>query len=406
MYKINLENLETKSYKNIPELNNKRVIVRSCLNVTVNEFGEMFDPTRFDESLPLIKELALTAKSVIVTAHLGRPKERTSNTSLWNVSQRLQEELRSSGITLKLINDLDPASIEQIQRQDNKNGKVLFLLENIRYFPGEESKDPIERSNFAAQLASLADVYVNDAFPDYREAASTYDIAKLLPSYIGPVFSKEVKAIAKFNNPDKPFIAVVGGAKLSEKLDALNALGELADKILIGGAMAYTLLKAKGIEIGKSLFEPDKLEVAKEILAKYGSKLVLPVDHLVAGEFAEDSSYEFTINQEVPVDKIAIDIGWETIKLFKAEVSNARSILWNGPMGVFEWAHSAVGTEEVGGAIVNNSGAFKFAGGGDSIAAINKFQLKGFDHISTGGGAMLALLSYDTFPTLDVILNS
>lgn len=406
MYQVNLTKLSQKSYKNIPNINTQRVIIRSCLNVTVNDEGRMIEDTRFHESMPLIKEMALSAKSVIITAHLGRPKERTKDTSFWDVAERMERELSADSIKVKLISDLNADSIIEIQNHDNSNGKVVFLIENIRYFPSEESKDISERETFAKTLASLADVFINDAFADYREAASTYDIAKFLPSFVGPVFFNEIQAVSKFNNPQKPFIAILGGAKLSEKLDALNSLGEIADKILIGGAMAYTLLKAKGLTIGNSLVEEDKLDVAKEILKKYESKLLLPIDHLVAEEFKEDSVYTYISEQNIPEGKIAIDLGWESIKAYKAEIDAAKSILWNGPMGVFEWAHSGIGTQEIGTAIINNSEAFKFAGGGDSIAAINKYQLKGFDHISTGGGAMLAFLAYDKFPTLDIILKN
>jgi len=227
-----------------------------------------------------------------------------------------------------------------------------------------------------------------------------------LPSYLGPVFVREVEAMSNFANPKRPFLAILGGAKLSEKLDALNALAQSADKVIIGGAMAYTLLLSDGVHIGKSLVEADKLEIAKEILAKYRDKLILPVDHVVASEFSSDSEVSTIPAVNIPEDRIAVDIGPETQRLFVNEIKQAKSILWNGPMGVFEWEQTAQGTRKVGQAIVDNKDAYKFAGGGDSIAAINKFDLTGFDHISTGGGAMLAFLSYDTFPTLDIILNN
>jgi phosphoglycerate kinase len=197
---------------------------------------------------------------------------------------------------------------------------------------------------------------------------------------------------------------VLGGSKLSEKLDVLSSLGEQADKILVGGAMAYTLLKAKGIEVGNSLIEADKLDVAKEIVVKYGTKLILPVDHLVADTFNEYSSYEYIDNENVPEDNLAIDIGKKSIELFINEIKTAKTILWNGPIGVFEWAQSAAATKEIGQAISETS-AYKVLGGGDTITAVNKFKLTGFDHICTGGGAMLAFLSNEKFPTLDVILK-
>ena len=384
------------SYLNIQDIENKIVIVRSCLNVAVDKDGVMTDATRFYESLPLIKELASKAKKVIVTAHLGRPEKKEKALSFWNVTEKLREELEEDRIEVKLVDTVKDAKASKAK---------VTVLDNIRFFPGEESKDLDARMKFAKELSGLADVFINDAFADYRESASTYDIATLLPSYLGPVFIKEVESLSKFSAPENPFVAVLGGAKLSEKLDALNALVEIADKVIVGGAMAYTLMKAKGIETGKSLIEADKLDIALEIVNKYSEKLLLPVDHLVAQEFKSKSPYEYTETEVIPVDSVAIDIGWNTIRKFKTELSNAKSILWNGPMGVFEWIHSSVGTKEVGSAIASNLDAFTLAGGGDSIAAINQFNLKGFDHISTGGGAMLAFLAYNKFPTLDVIVK-
>ncbi|MEO6728654.1 MAG: phosphoglycerate kinase [Candidatus Dojkabacteria bacterium] len=384
------------SYLNIKDIENKVVIIRSCLNVAVDKDGVMTDSTRFYESLPLIKDLASKAKKVIVMAHLGRPEKKEKALSFWNIAEILTTEFEEDRVEVKLVDTIKDAKASKAK---------VILLDNIRFFPAEESKDLDVRMKFAKELASTADVFVNDAFADYRESASTYDIATLLPSYLGPVFIKEVQSLSKFTAPVSPFVAVLGGAKLSEKLDALNALVEIADKVIVGGAMAYTLMKAKGIETGKSLIENDKLDVAKEIIFKYEHKLLLPVDHLVAQEFKAKAPYEYTQTEVIPEQSIAIDIGWNSIRKFKTELSNAKSILWNGPMGVFEWIHSSVGTKEVGSAIASNQDAFTLAGGGDSIAAINQFNLKGFDHISTGGGAMLAFLAYNKFPTLDVIVK-
>ncbi len=405
MYKIQPQKIQEKSYKNIANLPDQRVIIRSCLNVTVDKDGRVTDATRLNESLPLIQELAGKAQNLVIMAHLGRPKERSQDTSFWHLAQLLGVELEKQGVSLKLISDLTDSALEEIK--NNQDSKQVFLLENIRYFEGEDSKDAAHRFAFANTLASLGTVFINDAFADYRESASSYDIAKLLPSFLGPVFIREVEALSKFNNPEKPFIAVLGGAKLSEKLDALKSLLEIADKVIVGGAMAYTLLKAEGKEIGNSLFELDKLEVAKEIISKYKSKLVLPVDHLVCDIFNEESALNSIVidQQEIPNGKIAIDLGPDSIALFKDELSKAKSILWNGPMGVSEWEVSSKGTTAMGSAISSNLDAYILAGGGDSIAAINKFGLTGFDHVSTGGGAMLAFLAYDKFPILDVIVE-
>lgn len=405
MYKVNTD-INKFSYRNI-DFNSARVVVRTCLNVSVDSEGKVTDPTRFYESLPLIKDLALNAQNVVLTAHLGRPEKRERKSSFWNVAQMLSESLRNDNVEVVLVDDLSSEWIDKITHNINTtDSRKVFLLENIRFFQGEESKDETERMEFAKKLAALGNIFINDAFADYRESASTYDIATLLPSYLGTVFLKEVEALSMFNNPDI-LISVLGGAKLSEKLDALNSLAEISEKVVIGGAMAYTLLKARGINIGKSLIEENKLELAKQVVEKYGEKLVLPIDHLVASEFSEDATnaaYNTSDNQ-VPENTIAIDIGRRTIELFNNTISLGNYILWNGPMGVFEWEKSAVGTLEIGRAIEKNKPAYKLAGGGDSIAAINKLQLHGFNHISTGGGAMLAFLAYEKFPTLDIIIN-
>lgn len=406
MYQLKDIDLQKFSYSNI-NLPNARVIVRTCLNVSVDSEGKVTDATRLYESLPLIKHLALNAQNVVLTAHLGRPDKRERKFSFWNVVQILSQSLRENSIEVVLVDDLTDEWVDKITHNVNTNqNKKVFLIDNIRFFNGEESKDKAERMEFAKKLSYLANYFINDAFSDYRESASTYDIATLLPSYLGPVFLKEIEALSKFNNSNM-LVSVLGGAKLSEKLDALNSLAEISEKVIVGGAMAYTILKAKGMNVGKSLIEEDKLDIAKEVIEKYGDKLVLPIDHLVASNFSEEaarSSYN-TSDQNVPENTTAIDIGRRTIDLFKETISIANYILWNGPMGVFEWDISAKGTLEIGKAIEQNGPAYKLAGGGDSIAAINKLQLTGFNHISTGGGAMLSFLAYKEFPTLDVIIN-
>lgn len=393
MYKLNTD-LQKFSVKEIPDLQNKRIVLRACLNVAVDKEGKVIDATRIDESIKTIKYLAENAKQVTILAHLGRPESYSKELSFWNVHQVLQEKLGQE--------------IEFVLFQNSpKNLEAKIILgDNIRFFKEEESKDPDTRMNFAKDLAQFGEVFVNDAFADYRESASTYDIAKILPSYLGYKFIEEVEALSKFSNAAN-LVSVLGGAKLSEKLDALKALAEISEKVVIGGAMAYTLLKAKGVNIGNSLYEEDKLSLAKEILNNYENKLVLPVDHLIASEFNEvaSKSAHVTLDEQVPDNTVAIDIGSKTTELFVQTISGAKNILWNGPMGVFEWETSAAGTLAVGKAISQNSSAYKLAGGGDSIAAINKLGLTGFNHISTGGGAMLAFIAYNEFPTLDVVIN-
>lgn len=405
--KQNLKELLNQGYYEKVDLTDKVVLVRSCLNVATDEEGRVVDGTRFNESLVLIKDLAQKAKKVIITAHLGRPEKEEKKFSFWHIAELFNQAFEGitrdgQAIKVELVRNL-----EDIAKADLTNDYKVVLLDNIRFFPSEESKDLAVRKAFARDLASHADIFINDAFADYRESASTYDIAEILPSYLGPVFYKEVAALSAFSNPQKPFVAVLGGAKLSEKLDALNALLKIADKVIIGGAMAYTLMKAKGKSIGNSRIEEDKLTIAKEILAKSGDKLILPCDHIIVDTFIEPSEEKCsnTPDVQIPDGKIAVDIGLQSIELFTEELSKAGSILINGPMGVSEWEVTSLGTQSILDAITANKNAFTLAGGGDTIAAINKFNMTGFDHICTGGGAMLSFLAYESFPVLDVILD-
>lgn len=403
----NLNKLLQKAFYTDIDISNKTVLVRSCLNVTTNEEGKVIDRTRFDESLPLIKDLIQKAKKVIITAHLGRPETEEKKFSFWNVAELFNEEFKEVTRDGKQIKVQLVRNLEDIPNVGTETEYTIILVDNIRFFKEEESKDLEIRKAFAKKLAGYADIFINDAFADYRESASTYDIAEFLPSYIGPLFYKEVEALSSFSNPKKPFIAVLGGAKLSEKLDVLHSLLEVADKVIIGGAMAYTLLRAQGVEIGNSRFEEDKLSIAEEIITKAGDKLMLPIDHVVIDTFKEPAENECSVTEDVQIPKntLAVDIGPKTIQLFSKELSNAGSILVNGPMGVFEWDATSTGTKSVLQAIVSNRDAYELGGGGDTIASINKFNISGFDHICTGGGAMLAFLAYEEFPVLDVILD-
>jgi 3-phosphoglycerate kinase len=366
----------------------------------------MLDPTRILESLPVIRDLATNAKKLVVIGHLGRPEGRSDALSFRNnILNHMNMEFADDTNECVFLEHLNEETTKIIG-ESNERGKI-YLIENIRFFKEEESKDVEARMAFAKMLSYMGDVFVNDAFADYRESASTYDLPQLLPSYLGSLFLKEVEMLSKFNNPERPLVSILGGSKLSEKLDVMNSLLQISDKVLVGGAMAYTLLKAKGVEIGTSLFEEDKVEMAKELMAKYGDKLMLPIDHMIVDKFDKSSESTATIteNEQIHAGKIAIDIGTKTIAMYKNIISGASSILWNGPMGVYEWSFSQTGTKEIGFAIDSNTNAFKLAGGGDSIAAINKFGIKNIDHICTGGGAMLAFLANTKFPTLDVIAS-
>jgi len=379
----------------------KNIVIRTVLNVAVDKQGNITDFTRIEESVPTLQTLAQKAKRIVIMAHLGRPTSAGEpEFSLEVVRKELEKRLQA---LVTMLND--EAALDDVIASPQSYPNKYYLVENIRYFAGEESKDLLVRQAFAQKLAGLGDIYVNDAFADYREAASTFDLANYLPAYIGPVFVKELIAISYFAQPAKPFIAILGGAKLSEKLDALLALLKQADSVLVGGAMAYTLLLSQGTQVGKSLVELDKLEVAREIMKDYKDKLLLPVDHVVVSEFSDSAVTEVIDGVSIPEGKIAVDIGPKTQALFAQKIAQAGAILWNGPMGVFEWASTEAGTRVVVNAILVNPTAYKFAGGGDSIAAINKFRVSGFDHVSTGGGAMLAFVSYDKFPTLDAIIK-
>lgn len=399
------ENLQTrldeKLYKNADLT--KKIVVRSCLNVPLKN-GEIQDFTRINESLPLIKELATKSARVVILAHLGRPEGRDASQSLQAVKEVLEKELAEDVV---FAENIDVSWINE-NTEDFVSGKRIVLVENIRFFSEESSKDSETKNLFAKKLSQLGEVFINDAFADYRESPSTYEIAKLLPSYLGPVFHKEVSALANFANPTRPFVAVMAGVKLSEKLDSLNALLEMADKVLVGGALAYTILKANGNSIGNSMKEDDKIDMAKEMLNKYSKKLILPIDHVAVTEFkqpATDDGYKTVDTQDIPEDLIAVDIGPKTQAFYKQELAKAKTILWNGPLGVYEWGKTAAGTDAIISAITENTDAYKLIGGGDSITVTNQLSVNSYNHICTGGGAMLAFLAYEKFPVLDVILD-
>ena len=382
-------------------LGDSKVLLRACLNVAVDKTGNITDRTRLDEAYPTIKYLAANSQKLIITAHMGRPTiAREPNFSLRKVYEIINAQLQTDL-------GLDCQFAENIADAANSTAKVV-VLENIRFFVGEESSEKAEQDSFVKELSSLADIYVNDAFPDYREAVSTYYIARKLKPFIGPNLAKEVRAFAKLSSPSKPYVAILGGAKLSEKLDTLLELLKSADKVLIGGAMAYTILKAQGNAIGNSLHEDEKIAVAQRMLVDNLDKLVLPVDHLVAESFdqAVSDNAVYTDSVQIPAGTIAIDIGPKTIEKFVAEIAGASTLLVNGPMGVFEWEKSLAGTKQTYDAVVANTNAYKIIGGGDSISAMNKLGIANkFNHISTGGGSMLAFLAKDKFPIVDVILD-
>jgi len=386
------------------DLTGKRVFIRVDFNVPLSKEGTITDDTRIRETIPTI-EYALRRKArVILAAHLGRPKgTNVASMSLRPIATRLRTLLDGvidpdenvafapdcvGPVALELSNNLEP-------------GQTL-LLENLRFHPEEEANDP----GFARQLAALCDIYVDDAFgASHRAHASTEGITHFVAqSAAGLLMEKELNYLGKVvTEPNRPFIAIIGGAKVSDKIGVINALLGKVDSLLIGGAMAYTFLNAKGQTTGKSLVEHDKIDIARAAIEKAkarGVNFLLPVDHCLADRFASDAKTQiFSGNGPFPAQMMALDIGPETIKLFAAEIADAATIVWNGPMGVAELAPFAKGTNAVAKAIAKNEDCISIVGGGDSVAALhNSGVADKITHISTGGGASLEFLEGKTLP--------
>lgn len=380
-------------------LKSKRVFVRVDFNVPLDENLNVTDDIRIVESLPTIKKIISDGGKAILASHLGRPKGGPNpKYSLKPAAVRLSELL---GKEVKLapdcIGDDVKAMVDQLQEGD------VLLLENVRFHPEEEKNDP----DFAKKLSELSDIYVNDAFGSaHRAHASTEGITKYVSTSVaGYLMQKELDYLGSaIANPKRPFTAILGGAKISGKIDVINNLIDKVDTLIIGGGMAFTFFKAQGKEIGKSLLEEDKIELAKEILQKVQNsnvKFLLPVDIVVATEFNNDSPAEVISVDNIPADKMGLDIGPETVKLFKEEILKSKTVVWNGPMGVFELDNFAKGTFEIAKSLAEATaqGAITVIGGGDSAAAISKAGLKEkVSHVSTGGGASLEFLEGKILP--------
>ncbi|SRR5579883_965046 len=390
----------TMHYKTIDDIDvqSKRVFLRVDFNVPLTKEApyRITDATRIKAASPTIEALRKRGARVILASHLGRPKGAPeAKYSLKPVFEHLQEKI---GSAISFANDCVGAEVEK-QANALKDGEVL-LLENLRFHPEEEKNDPA----FAQQLAKLADVYVDDAFgAAHRAHASIEGITHYVSvKAAGYLMDKELKYLGGvLQNPAHPFIAIIGGAKISGKIDVIQNLLGRADKVLIGGGMTYTFLKAQGKEVGKSLVEEDKIELAQSLLAQAGGKLMIPTDTVVAGEFKNEAEHKSVSVNNIPPDWMGVDIGPETIKQFTEEILKAKTIVWNGPMGVFEMSNYANGTLAIAKAMAEatGKGATTVVGGGDSVAALEQSGLADkMSHVSTGGGASLEFLEGKTLP--------
>ncbi|MFT9497187.1 phosphoglycerate kinase [Anaerosolibacter sp.] len=393
--------LNKKTIENV-EVTGKRVLVRCDFNVPMDENKNITDDIRVRGALPTIKYLMEKGAKVILMSHLGRPKgEPNKKYSLEPVAKRLAELLNNEVIFA--ADDVVVGETAKKAAEGMQNGEVL-LLENVRFRKEEEKNNP----EFSKELASLGELFVNDAFGTaHRAHSSTAGIADYLPCVSGYLIQKEIDIMGKaLHNPERPFVAILGGAKVSDKIGVIKNLLEKVDALIIGGGMAFTFLKAKGYEVGKSLLELDKIELAKELMeaaeAK-GVKLLLPVDVVVAAEFKADAEHETVDADNIPNDKMGLDIGGETVKIFAKEIKGAQTVIWNGPMGVFEMPAFAVGTKEVAKALSESKGT-TIIGGGDSAAAVEQLGFADqMTHISTGGGASLEFLEGIELPGIAVI---
>ncbi len=377
------------------DVKNKKVLVRCDFNVPFDENKSITDTSRIDKSLKTIKYLISHKAKVILCSHLGRPKgELNLNFSLLPVAKYLSQALN---LNVKMATDIIGENAKELS-ETLKPGEVM-LLENVRFHHEEEKNDP----DFSKKLASLAEIYVNDAFGTaHRAHASTCGVAAYLPSVCGFLIQKELEVMGNaLSNPQKPFVAILGGSKVSDKIGVINNLLDKVDVLIIGGGMAYTFMNALGYSIGESICEPDKVNFAKDIMVKVKEKdvkFLIPVDNKVGLEYKPDTEYKVVDSDSIPEGWMGLDIGPKTEALFANALQCAKTVVWNGPMGVSEWENFSSGTLTVAKAVAD-SGAISIIGGGDSAAAIEKLGLADkMTHISTGGGASLKFLEGKELP--------
>ncbi|MDT5338970.1 MAG: phosphoglycerate kinase [Mycobacterium sp.] len=388
------------------------VLVRSDLNVPLDDEGTITDPGRILASVPTLKALSDAGAKVVVTAHLGRPKDGPDpKFSLAPVAAALGAEL---GRHVQLATDV--VGSDALARAEGLTDGDVLMVENIRFDPRETSKDDAERLALAKELAELVSgadgspgAFVSDGFGVvHRKQASVYDVATLLPHYAGTLVATEVKVLQQLtSSTERPYAVVLGGSKVSDKLAVIENLATKADSIIIGGGMCFTFLAAQGVSVGTSLLQPEMIDTCKKLLEDYGDVIHLPVDIVVAEKFAADSAPETVAADKIAEDRMGLDIGPESVRRFTALLSNAKTVFWNGPMGVFEFPAFAAGTKGVAEAVIGATakGAFSVVGGGDSAAAVRQLGLPedGFSHISTGGGASLEYLEGKELPGIQIL---
>ena len=394
-----MQNIKNQSFKN------KRVLLRVDFNVPLNDYQEITDISRINAAIPTIKKVIVSGGIPIIISHLGRPKGKDSSLSLYPVAKKLAQILNKNVIFLE-----DCIGEKVRSKINNSVYEEIYFLENLRFYKEETIGDVV----FAKELASLADIYINDAFgTSHRAHASTYGVAQFFKKdkYCGLLLEKEISSLnSVFKNPIRPVTAVIGGAKISSKIDVLISLLNSVDKLIIGGGMAYTFVAAKKGAVGKSLIEHNKIKAALEIIKKAKENnvdLFLPIDSVNSTTFNDQSTSSISEINKIPANEMGLDIGPKSIDLFSKEILSSKTILWNGPMGVFELSNFSEGTLSVGKSICESTekGAFSLVGGGDSIAAIKKFNLTdGISYVSTGGGAMLEYLEGKELPALKALL--
>lgn len=391
--------MNKKSIRDI-DLVGKRVFCRVDFNVPMKD-AQILDDTRIRAALPTIKYLQEKGAKIVLASHLGRPKGVINEEFSLKPIAKYLGEILGTDVVLGSTNLQDVA----VYTKEKMKNSEIMLLENVRFYAGEENND----HELAKLFANTADVMVNDAFgAAHRAHASTEGVARVLPAVSGLLMEKELDVLGKaLKQPERPFTAIIGGAKVKDKIGVIDNLLDIVDTLIIGGGLAYTFVKAQGYEIGQSLLEKENIDQAKSFIKKAeqkGVKLLMPVDVVIAPEFAEDAATKIVAINEIPVDWMALDIGPETVKLYSEALMQSKLVVWNGPMGVFEFAKFANGTKALAEVLASSDSIYSIIGGGDSAAAVEKFGLANkMSHISTGGGASLEFMEGKKLPGVSIL---